>query len=166
MDRARSDLNAGRPDLARDRITGYLYTLHRRGAYEEAPYVLLGEIYFAMKDLPRAGAAWMLTTYAGPERERADAAFNKRYGTDGVNVLKALKPRAPSELYPEPVRERLKSLGYRYRPYRPRSNPHALTEEQEVAPKTVRPVEMGCIFFMIILATLAALFLIRFLKIF
>jgi hypothetical protein len=165
LDRARADIVAGRPDLALDRVTGFLYTLHRRGEYQEAAYLLLGEIHFAMKDYARAGAAWMLTAKTGPDADQAAAAFHARHGRDPSNVLHALKPRSPSELYPEPVRERLKALGYRYRPYKPRSNPHVL-EEFEERPRGVRPVEVGCIFFLIMVVIIGLLFLLRFVPIF
>ena len=46
-----------RPDLARDRITGYLANLGARGAYDQDAYLLLGEIYSEMRDYARAGAA-------------------------------------------------------------------------------------------------------------
>jgi hypothetical protein len=151
LERAQEDLDHGRPDKARDRITGYLYTLHRRGEYNQEAYSLLGQVYFAMRDLPRAGAAWLLTERQGADVDEALKAFTQRYGSDAANVLYAIKPHAPSEDYPQAVQERLKSWGYRYRLYRPRSNPHA-AHELSAEPKTtgVRPVELGC--FMAMLA--------------
>lgn len=162
LERARADLDAGRPDLARTRITGYLYTLHRRGEYHEAAYALLGETCAAMRDYAAAGAAWLLTEHAGPEVDRAVEAFHARYGKTPANVLHALKPRAPGEAYPPAVRERLKGLGYRYRPYKPRSNPHVLTELETEKPQGVRPVEVGCLFFVIFVAGMSGLLLLRF----
>ena len=58
MERARRDLVDGRPDRARDRITGFLYGLARAGTYREDAYLLLGDAYWAMKDRPRAGAVF------------------------------------------------------------------------------------------------------------
>jgi hypothetical protein len=158
LERARKDLAAGRPDLARDRVTGYLYMLHRRGKYDQEAYLLLGEILFSMRDYPKAGAAWLLTEKTGPEFDQALEAFHKRYGKDAVNTLRLVKPHAPSEDYPPAVQERLKAWNYRYKPYRPRSNPHVLHEEiaeELAARKTLRPIELGCavaglIFFMAI----------------
>lgn len=162
LERARKDLSAGRPDVARDRLTGYLYTLHRRGNYDQNAYLLLGEIFFAMRDYPRAGAAWLLTEKSGPEFDQALEAFHKRYGKDAVNVLWQVKPHAPSEDYPPAVQERLKSWDYRYKPYRPRSNPHALHEqdaEAQAASKTIRPVELGCAISVLIFLAAGAYFL-------
>jgi len=147
LERARKDLSAGRPDLARDRVTGYLYTLHRRGQYDQNAYLLLGEILYSMRDYPRAGAAWLLTEKSGPEFDQSLEAFQKRYGKDAANMLRQVKPHAPSEDYPPAVQERLKTWDYRYKPYRPRSNPHALHEEDAVeraARPTIRPIELGC----------------------
>ena len=154
LERARADLAAGRPDQARERLTGYLYTLHRAGRYDQTTYLLLGDVCFAMHDFARAGAAWLLTEKTGPEADRATAAFYQRFGRDPANVLMQVKPHAPSEAYPAVVQERLKSWDYRYRPYRPRSNPHALTEKSadDSGEKRVRPVELGCIVAVVIFA--------------
>jgi len=160
LDRARADLAAGRPDLARDRLTGFLYTLHRRGEYREEAYALLGEAYFAMKEYARAGAAWLLTTRTGADVDQAVQAFHARYGREPAAVLHQLKAHAPSEAYPPAVQERLKSLGYRYRPYRPRSNPHVL-EEFEEKPRGVRPVEVGCLVVGFVVIATAVIYLVR-----
>ncbi len=160
LERARADLANGRPDLARERLTGLLYTYHRRGEYREEVYLLLGEVHYAMKDFSRAGAAWLLTTKAGPGVDEAMRAFHARHGQDPVNVLNAVKPRVPSELYPPQVGERLKDWGYRYRPYRPRSNPHVLEELQEQT-KGLRPFEVGCALLVLAGTLAAALYLLR-----
>lgn len=154
LERARADLASGRPDLARERLTGYLYTLHRAGRYDQQPYLLLGEVYYEMRDFARAGAAWLLTEKSGPEVERATEAFYRRYGRNPHNILKLVKPHAPSEAYPALVQERLKAWDYRYRPYRPRSNPHVLTETPDVQPTKgqLRPVELGCVVTLVLFA--------------
>lgn len=162
LERARKDLSNGRPDLARDRVTGYLYTLHRRGKYDAEAYLLLGEILFAMRDYARAGAAWILTEKSGPEFEQALAAFHQRYGKDPANMLRQVKPHAPSEDYPPAVQERLKAWDYRYKPYRPRSNPHVLHEEEEAAAaasKSIRPIELGCAVAVLIFLAAGAYFI-------
>jgi hypothetical protein len=160
LQRAQRDLQAGRPDLARDRLTGYLYTLHRRGVYHQDTYVLLGRVLFDMRDYARAGAAWLLTEHSGAEVDTATAAFFKRYGREPAAVLHALKPRAPSEDFPPAVQQRLKSWDYRYRPYRPRSNPHAAHElvEEEEKERGVRPIEMGCIWAALLIFAFIAYF--------
>ncbi len=160
--RARKDLLASRPDLARDRVTGFIYTLNRRGEYQEEAYDLLGQIHYAMRDLPKAGGAWLLTEKSGPEVEEAMTAFFERYGTQSVNLLKATKPRAPADLYPEAVRDRLREWGYRYLPYRPRSNPHADSEWVDQKPqKGLRPIEVGCLIGVAFLGMMVLMYLIR-----
>ena len=155
LERAQNDLSAGRPDLARDRLTGYLYTLHRRGKYEQQAYILLGDACYAMKDYARAGAAWLLTERQGEDAGLALKAFHERFGTDATNILNVVKPHAPSEDYPPLVQERLKSWSYRYRPYRPRSNPHASEELGEhKRQQGVRPVELGCALAVLVLVAL------------
>lgn len=162
--RARADLAAGRPDRARDRLTGFLYTLARRAAYREDAYALLGEVHAAMQDLPRAGAAWLLTTREGPEIERAVAAFHARYGHENRAVLHALKPRAPSEAYPPAVQARLLEWGYRFIPYHSRKHPMA-AEPLDAPVRGVRPVEVGCALFALGLATFGTLLVLRLLRI-
>lgn len=161
LERARADLAAGRPDRARDRVTGYLYTLHRRGEYKQDAYLLLGEIYYAMRDFPRAAAAWLLTEKQDAEMETALQAFTVRYGQDAVNVLRQVKPHAPSEDYPPLVQARLKSWDYRYRTYRPRSNPHTLGDAPPEAQRGLRPVEIGCGLFLLAIIVAVALWLFR-----
>ena len=149
--RARADLAAGRPDLARDRVQGCLHSQLVNGEYSEETYVLLGDIYFAMRDLARAGAAWMLTERSDADAQTAIDAFHKRFGTDAANILNAVKPRAPSEQYPPKVQERLRQWNYRYLPYRSRAQRR---EEDETAPDeaqpTLRPIEAGCIAMLIV----------------
>jgi len=161
LERARRDLSSGRPDLARDRVTGFLYTLHRRGEYDQSAYLLLGDIYFEMHDYPRAGAAWLLTERRDAHSARAIEAFHKRYGKDATNVLKVIKPHAPSENYPPQVQERLRGLGYQYVAYRPRSNPHVMNEltAEEIAGASggLRPLELGCLLMFILGAVLIIL---------
>ena len=97
-----------------------------------------------MHDYARAGAAWLLTERTGDDVIRAVDAFHKRYGREGVNVLRQVKPRAPSEDYPPAIQDRLKEWGYRYRPYRPRSNPHAINELVSEPRQGLRGIEIGC----------------------
>jgi hypothetical protein len=159
LERARADIANGRPDLARERLYGFLYTLHTRGEYRQDVYLLLGEVLFAMKDFARAGAAWLLT-----ERDDADAlfafeAFQARYGKNTSKGLDVVKPHAPSEHYPPKVQERLQGWNYRYVPYRSRSQPRIdrdapLTEQAG----GVRPIEAGCIIVSVIGVVLACLF--------
>jgi len=144
--RARRHLAEGRPDLARETLKGYLYTLHQRGDYDVAAYDLLGETFFQMRDYARAGAAWLLTERSDADAQRAIEAFHARFGNDPVNILRALRPHARSEAYPPAVQERLKSRNYRYVPYHSRNKPRASQNiPDEEALRGLRPVELGCL---------------------
>ena len=160
LDRARADLASGRPDLARDRIHGLLHSQLIKGEYSEETYALLGDIYFAMRDLPRAGAAWLLTERSDPDAQQAIEAFHTRYGVDAVNVREAVKPRAPSEIYPPKVQERLLQWNYRYLPYRSRAQRVAAADmPDEDRPAGVRPIEAGCIIAVIVGILLLCMYL-------
>lgn len=76
---------------ARDRLCGALV-----GRCDEAVLDLLGEVCFAMQDLPAAGAAWFGTTREGPDVEAALAAWSERFGRDPDELWRSL---------PWPVRE-------------------------------------------------------------
>jgi hypothetical protein len=75
IERARRDLEAGRTWKARDRLRG---TLVARG--DDELLGLLGEVHFAMGDLPAAGAVWFACQRTGEEAEAADEAWRERYG--------------------------------------------------------------------------------------
>lgn len=159
LERARADLAAGRPDSARERVTGYLYTLHCRGEYNAEAYLLLGEIYFAMHDYAKAGAVWLLTDRSGADVERAVAAFYERYGRNSTNILRVIKPRAPSELYPPAVQERLKGWDYRYRHYRSRNKPRAgenIPDHDGEEQPGLRGIEIGCLLAIVAFALMGA----------
>ncbi len=148
LDRARADLAAGRPDLARDRIQGYLQTLSLKGEYSADTYSLLGDVYFSMRDFARAGAAWMLTDRDDDNARIALDAFIQRYGQKPANVLAAVKPRAPSEVYPPKVQERLNSWGYRYIPHRTRAQKRAAASEPDEERSGLLQIDAGCIVFL------------------
>ena len=147
LERARADLQSGRPDIARDRVTGYLSNLHQRGAYSQEAYLLLGEIYFAMKDFPLAGAAWFMTERDDADSRMANNAFEQRYGLDPTQILQTVKPRAPLEAYPLMVRQRLEGCGYVGVSQFGRKN-EALESEKQAS--GVRPIEAGCLLFAIL----------------
>lgn len=147
LERARAELQAGRPDKARDRVTGWLSSLHLCGEYSQEAYALLGEIYFAMKDFSLAGAAWFLTERDDADSRMAGDAFHERFGRDPLNVLRATVPRAPLEAYPPKVRERLSACGYRHVPRRSRRAPGGAIEGEGGVRSGVRPIEAGCLLF-------------------
>ena len=146
LERARADRARGRPDVARDRVTGYLASRHAHGIYDPEAYLLLGEILSDMHDYARAGAAWLLTERQDETAQKAFAAFRERHGDNPVNILQALKPRAPLEAYPPAVRERLEALKYSYRaPGTRHGEPEAAEEAHEL-----RGRDMGCVFVLLI----------------
>lgn len=74
LERAREDLAAGREWKARDRLTGLMAV-----RADDEVLDLLGEIYFTMRDLPSAGAMWVVTGRDGPEAQEAIAAWGERF---------------------------------------------------------------------------------------
>lgn len=156
LDRARADFQAGRPDKARDRLTGYLSTLQSRGEYSGEVYALLGEVHFAMKNFAHAGAAWLLSERESADVDFAVKAFFERHNVhDFRNILRALKPRLPLEAFPPRVQQRLKDWGYKYAPYQSRAEREAEEAAVRKESRSVRPIEAGCLLF----AALAVLFI-------
>lgn len=157
IERARAELKAGRPDRARDCLSGHLRALNQRGEYSQDAYLAMGEIYFAMKDFAKAGAAFLLTERSDTDAEFCFKAFFERHGSeDFKSILHALKPHAPSESYPPKVRERLSGWGYRYVAYRPRKEGG---EEAQPEVKGLRPIEMGCLIFVVVVILIAGVYL-------
>ena len=91
LERAAADLAAGRAWKARDRLAGAVVD-----RCDEAVLGMLGEVCFAMRDLPAAGAAWFGTRRQGPDVEAALAAWFERFGHDPDELWRTL---------PWPVRE-------------------------------------------------------------
>lgn len=102
FDKAIQDVREGRLWKARDRLTGLLATFPA----DQKILNLLGEVYFQMGDLPQAGRYWYLTDRQGPEVDAAIEALVERYGS-GRSCAKAIPIRAPIDLYPPAVHERL-----------------------------------------------------------
>lgn len=75
FERARADLAAGRAWKARDRLAGIMAT-----RTDDEVLDLLGEVYFAMHDLPAAGALWFVTGRSGADADEAIAAWRERFG--------------------------------------------------------------------------------------
>lgn len=74
MHRARVDLAAGREWKARDRLVGHL-----AGEYDAEALELLGEVHYAMRDLPSAGGAWFGTGRRGHDVDEAIEAWRERH---------------------------------------------------------------------------------------
>lgn len=104
--RARADLDAGRLWKARDRL---------RGAFAAKPsdqevLFLLGEVLFAMGDLPEAGRYWTMTAHSGDEFDAAYAALLERHGSDPIGLACAIPVRADLDELPPEARARLLDL--------------------------------------------------------
>lgn len=108
IDRARADLEAGRPWKARDRLTGWL---HQNPTDQDA-LGLLGDVYMRMGDEPAAGRALMLTERDDEDTRRAVEAFEARYGNTAARI-QALGVRVPFDRWPPRVQERLRALQQR-----------------------------------------------------
>lgn len=102
FERAQQDIREGRLWKARDRLTGLLATFpaNQKGLN------LLGEVYFRMGDLPEAGRYWYLTDRQGPEVDAALEALAEKHGSS-TSLARAIPIRAPLDLYPPLVRQRL-----------------------------------------------------------
>ena len=71
---ARADLAAGREWRARERLVAHLAE-----TYDPQGLELLGEVQFAMRDLPAAGAAWFGTSRRGEDVDAAVDAWREQY---------------------------------------------------------------------------------------
>lgn len=110
LERAQWDFEHGRLWKARDRLLGL------RSIQGEAPHIpeqqildLLGEVFFAMGDLPQAGRYWFLTERSGPDMDEALAALFARYGGNAA-LLRVLPFDKHVSKYPAVVQERVDSL--------------------------------------------------------
>lgn len=110
LERARWDIEQGCLWKARDRLAGLL------SGHEAAPHIpeqevleLLGEVFYAMGDLPQAGRYWFLTERSGEDVDKALAALFARYGRKAV-LLQALPFRRHVSEYPAVVQQRVDSL--------------------------------------------------------
>ena len=91
MQRARADLAAGREWKARERLVGHL-----AAEYDAEALELLGEVNYAMRDLPAAGAAWFGTTRRGADVDEAVEAWRERHGDHFPQMWSSL-PRVVRE---------------------------------------------------------------------
>jgi hypothetical protein len=91
VQRARADLEAGREWKARERLLGRL-----AGDYDLEALELLGEVSFAMRDLPAAGAAWFGTTRRGQDVDDAIEAWRERHHDHFPEMYRSL-PRVVRE---------------------------------------------------------------------
>ena len=74
LGQARADLAAGREWRARERLVAHLAETYDPEALE-----LLGEVQYAMRDLPAAGAAWFGTARRGEDVDAAVDAWREQY---------------------------------------------------------------------------------------
>ncbi|NYG06798.1 hypothetical protein BJ986_001285 [Phycicoccus badiiscoriae] len=89
--RARADLEAGREWKARERLVGHL-----AGEFDAEALELLGEVNYAMRDLPAAGAAWFGTARRGHDVDEAVEAWRERHG-DHFGQMWSSLPRSVRE---------------------------------------------------------------------
>jgi hypothetical protein len=92
VQRARADLAAGREWKARERLVGHL-----AAEYDAEALELLGEVSYAMRDLPAAGAAWFGTTRRGKDVDESVEAWRERHGDHFAQMWSSL-PRSVREL--------------------------------------------------------------------
>lgn len=106
IDRANADVAAGRAWKARDRLQGARSTM----PHDQELLGLLGDVAWAMGDLPAAGAAWWLTDRSGPHVDAAFLALSERAGGDPMQLLRMIKPEPPVTRYPAPAVARVEQL--------------------------------------------------------
>ncbi|WP_457254277.1 DUF6584 family protein [Pedococcus sp. P5_B7] len=92
VQRARADLAAGREWKARERLVGHL-----AAEYDAEALELLGEVSYAMRDLPAAGAAWFGTSRRGKDVDESVEAWRERHGDHFAQMWSSL-PRSVREL--------------------------------------------------------------------
>ena len=85
VQRARSDIAAGREWKARDRLVGHL-----ADHYDPEALELLGEVHHAMRDLPSAGAAWFGTARRGIDVDQAIEAWRERHSDNFGQMWRSL----------------------------------------------------------------------------
>lgn len=106
LDRARADIEAGRPWKARDRLQAAV----AHDPTNQPVLELLSEVYYEMKDLPNAGRFWLLTDRSDPATQTALAEFEARWGGNLGEKLKMVPLGGPIDGYPPVARERLSVL--------------------------------------------------------
>ena len=102
----KEELDRGRLWKARDRLLGKLAD---QPANQDL-LGLIGEVYFAMGDLPQAGRYWWLTDRDDDRAGAAATAFYERFGTNEFDVLRALPRPTIADAYPQVVRDRYVAL--------------------------------------------------------
>ncbi|MGG5260989.1 DUF6584 family protein [Phycicoccus avicenniae] len=94
VDRARADLEAGRPWMARDRLTSALQVRQ-----DDEILDLLAEVHVRMHDLPAAGALWFATGRSDEAARDAVAVWAARFPSDDArwsSIPRPLRLRAGS----------------------------------------------------------------------
>jgi hypothetical protein len=104
--RVKEELDNGRLWKARDRLLGKIAD---QPANQDI-LGLLGDVYFAMGDLPQAGRYWWLTDRDDDRADAAAKAFYERFGTSDVDVLRALPRPTIADAYSPGVRDRYEAL--------------------------------------------------------
>ena len=101
LEEARAARDAGSAWLARDLLTDHV----ERERDPEA-LALLGEVLYAMGDLPRAGAVWFAAGATGPEVDSAVAAWRQQTNDDFTAMWHSL----PASVQAEPRARRVEAL--------------------------------------------------------
>ncbi|QIM22223.1 hypothetical protein G7075_15520 [Phycicoccus sp. HDW14] len=104
VERARADLEAGRPWMARDRLTSVIQ--HRT---DDELVDLLAEVYLTMLDVPAAGALWFATGRDDEVARDAVAVWADRFPSDDARWSSIPRPLRTTDGSPglEDLRRRL-----------------------------------------------------------
>ena len=106
IERAKADLDAGRPWKARERLRSYLTA----SPGDQAALDLLGRVQCEMGDLPAAGTSWMLCSRSDADTEAAIDVLRHEHLRSVNGLIDALNVRLPVEDWPPVVRDRLRTL--------------------------------------------------------
>jgi hypothetical protein len=93
VERARAYVQAGEEWKARDLLVG-----HVAGDYDQEALELLGDVSYAMRDLPSAGAAWFGTTRRGADVDAAVEAWRERHHDHFAQMWSSL-PRSVRDVH-------------------------------------------------------------------
>ena len=99
--RARRDVAAGREWRARDRLADHLAE-----HYDAEALDLLGDVLFAMRDLPAAGAAWFGTSRRGQDVDDAVEAWREQHADHFSEMWRSL----PRSVRDAPGNKRVEAL--------------------------------------------------------
>ena len=144
VERARAHLEAGQEWKARDLLVG-----HVAGDYDPEALELLGEVSYAMRDLPSAGAAWFGTRRRGADVDAAVEAWRERHRDHFAQMWSSL-PRSVRERHGNKRVDALRRRAEQVKSSEPAAEQggtvHSTTSGRGVDTATIIAVALGILF--------------------